>query len=544
MNARRESRTGLKLLGVAGFSVVCAALPLQLAHGGSKDAISISARVLQAGTPANEDLQVTFEIHTTATGNTLVWGPEPQTVACRNGLMTARIPEDQTNYPLGTTFKTVLNGTTDRYVAIKRNGTEIVPRIKLSAVPYAQGAFAAEVTSQISDGSSTWAIADLEARYVNIDSDLGWGLEKSASKVRVSTEVASASITGGGGTPLAVSAPNVDGDRLGIDYSPTNYTRTYSGTQAQADTELAAHLKGIDGALATAGGNASPDPLVAGGRLSASTAAVTTQDTTSATLYYVPYLSSKLSLWNGSSWQLEDIGSSVSISVSSLSANTNYDVFGYLSGGSVALDCVAWSSNTARATALARQNSVLVKSGAAARRYLGTIRTVSNSGTKVIDARMQRFVWNAYNAVLRLDRMQDTATNWTLPFNSGVRGMNSGVTGIWRWEFVVGLGKEDHVPHAITAQLHVNATSNATAGALFGFGFDTTTAFTWSSGDGGVIFYGTSTQLNAGTTTWGDSPVSGYHYLHALEQGAGASGAVGVNHNSGAVSAMFVHSRR
>jgi hypothetical protein len=72
--------------------------------------------------------------------------------------------------------------------------------------------------------------------------------------------------------------------------------------------------------------------------------------------------------------------SEVSASLSGLTPNTNYDVLGYNNSGTLALDLVAWTNGTTRATALARQDGVLVKSGATTRRYLGTLRTTGTTG--------------------------------------------------------------------------------------------------------------------------------------------------------------------
>lgn len=45
-----------------------------------------------------------------------------------------------------------------------------------------------------------------------------------------------------------------DGDTLIVDYVPTNYTRTITPVQVTSETELTAHLAGIDAELASAGG--------------------------------------------------------------------------------------------------------------------------------------------------------------------------------------------------------------------------------------------------------------------------------------------------
>src|SRR5690606_12521049 len=55
--------------------------------------------------------------------------------------------------------------------------------------------------------------------------------------------------------------------------------------------------------------------------------------------------------------------------------------------------------------AITFQDGVLVKSGATTRRYLGTIRTTGTTTTE--DSQSKRLVWNYYNQVQRLSRVQD-----------------------------------------------------------------------------------------------------------------------------------------
>jgi len=84
-----------------------------------------------------------------------------------------------------------------------------------------------------------------------------------------------------------------------------------------------------------------------------------------------------------------------------------YDVWGYLSGGTLALEILAWTNLTTRATALAKQDGVLVKTGDATRKYLGTIlcfwagycEDCSQANTTYGNA--THFVWNMYNRVPR-----------------------------------------------------------------------------------------------------------------------------------------------
>ncbi|MCZ2344468.1 MAG: hypothetical protein LC104_22130 [Bacteroidales bacterium] len=156
----------------------------------------------------------------------------------------------------------------------------------------------------------------------------------------------------------------------------------------------------------------SASPRLAGGRLSTeSGVSVSSSNRTSqSTIYYVPYEHDQLAVYNTTNtrWVSKQIpNSGLSVVLSGLSAGYNYDIFAYES--SSAVDGVAmelgsvWTDNHTRATSLAVQNGVLVKSGDASRRYLGTIRTTGTTTTE--DSTTKRFVWNHENKVSR--RMVD-----------------------------------------------------------------------------------------------------------------------------------------
>ena len=147
------------------------------------------------------------------------------------------------------------------------------------------------------------------------------------------------------------------------------------------DASASAMRKVLLDNLPSASGGGTVLPEVCGGRLTLSSSdAVTTADTDSTTLYFLPYTGRQVALYSGTSWSYFDMGASgVSITTSGLSADTNYDVWGYDSSGSVALELLAWSSDTARASAITRQDGVWSKSGATTRRLLGTVRVVEKA---------------------------------------------------------------------------------------------------------------------------------------------------------------------
>lgn len=119
------------------------------------------------------------------------------------------------------------------------------------------------------------------------------------------------------------------------------------------------------------------------------------------TLYFTPYLGNGIALYDtGTTRWVSVSATEKSISLSGKAADTNFDVFGYLSSGDLALELLAWTNASTRATALTRQDGVLVKTGDVTRRYLGTIRTTGTTG-QCEDSVAKRFVYNEYNKAIR-----------------------------------------------------------------------------------------------------------------------------------------------
>jgi hypothetical protein len=179
---------------------------------------------------------------------------------------------------------------------------------------------------------------------------------------------------------------------------------------------------------------------IAEGRLTLSSGnGLPTIDTTGTTLYYTPFSGNKIALYNTTTnlWEIKTF-TEFSLSLAGTAANTNYDVFLYDNAGTKTLELVAWSTGIARATDLALQNGVYVKSGSVNKRYVGTIRTTT-AGTSVSTSD-QRFVWNVFNQYpLFLDAGDYTSHTFT--GNSGVYAPWRNITtlGLTRNEFVCGL---------------------------------------------------------------------------------------------------------
>ncbi|MEE4194485.1 MAG: hypothetical protein V2J07_04730 [Anaerolineae bacterium] len=149
-----------------------------------------------------------------------------------------------------------------------------------------------------------------------------------------------------------------------------------------------------------------PSP-VTGGRLTLQSAEpLGTTDRSGSMVYYTPFTSTALSLYApGFGWVNHEL-SELSLVLPS-TINTNYDLFAYWDGDAIQLTSIAWSSDSARSSALALQDGQHVLAFDHTWRYLGTVRV--GAGGTAVDSAEQRFVWNADNQRPRLVyRVDDT----------------------------------------------------------------------------------------------------------------------------------------
>lgn len=179
---------------------------------------------------------------------------------------------------------------------------------------------------------------------------------------------------------------------------------------------------GSGGGGAASSGDAVID--IMGGRLTleSGVSVSATDQTAKGTLYYTPFNSDKIALYDGSNWSVSTF-TERSIALSGGTASRPHDVFIYDNSGTLTLELVAWTDDTTRATALATQDGVYVKSGATGRRYIGTI--YIDSSNQCEDSGEKRHVWNMDNRVDRELHRNDTGTtSWSLN-SAGPRQANA-----------------------------------------------------------------------------------------------------------------------
>lgn len=240
---------------------------------------------------------------------------------------------------------------------------------------------------------------------------------------------------------------------------------------------------------------------------------VTTSDVTAATtIYYTPFIGNSIALYNGTAWVYYSF-TERSLSLSGLTSNKNHDVFIYDSSGTLSLEAVAWSSDSARATAIVQQDGVWVKSGSATKRLLGTFRTIATGQTE--DSKAFRYVSNAQNQVARPMAVVEAAGSWTYS-TAAWRPANANVFNR--------LGMLACLPTAASANVKIGLVANSTSTvrmAAVGIGVNNT-----STSSATVVSYGSANNAATGrlipSATWVGILPAGQTELNWLEQGAGA----------------------
>lgn len=296
------------------------------------------------------------------------------------------------------------------------------------------------------------------------------------------------------------------GDGNQIDHtglSNLNSSSYYHLTQAQ-------HTDLTDGGETTLHSHAGAGTITryaADGRLTLESGVpVSTSDQAGkTTLYYTPFEGDRIALYNGSGWETLAF-SELSISLSGLTASRPYDVFCYNNSGTATLELLAWTNASTRATALTTQNGVLVKSGAATRRYLGTI-CINASGGQTDDTTIARLVWNYYHRRARRLYVTEQTSH---TYNGAYRLWNNSETNN-RLEFMIGVA-EDAAQYLANPAIKAGADGSSARTHLYIDGSAT-----------GFVMSNYNNQYIICSTAVIDLPAAGLHYLNLMEYGDHAS---------------------
>lgn len=200
-------------------------------------------------------------------------------------------------------------------------------------------------------------------------------------------------------------------------------------------------------------------------------------------VYWTPYNGEVTSLFVAGAW-VSSVFAETSVAVPATTV-TPFDLFAYSNVGVLTLETVNWTNDTTRATALAFQNNVLVKSGDATRRYLGTGRTGAVSG-QCETSDSNAHLWNYYNRVKQNLSVNDLTDTWVYTLNAW-RQANAATTN----QVSVVVGYTDSWVVADTQAYAINAGSNQVS---VGVGISSTTV------NSAQVFGGSATSSGGGIT--------------------------------------------
>lgn len=226
----------------------------------------------------------------------------------------------------------------------------------------------------------------------------------------------------------------------------------------------------------------------------------TTDQADKTTLYYTPYISNQITLYDGVSVWSTLTFSELSLDVSAFTASKVYDIWAYNNSGTVTLDSTVWTNDTTRATALTYQDGRLVKTGATTRLYLGTI--YIDSGQKCQDTVALRYVDNFYNQTKKRFYKHDSTNSWS--YTTAVwRSANNSTAN--RVNFVLGTSKLIEFTSVFTVDGQ---------GAFIGVGIDKTNA-----SDSNIMCQVSDAAAIVPITSYYAGYQLGFHYAQMVEYG-------------------------
>ena len=269
------------------------------------------------------------------------------------------------------------------------------------------------------------------------------------------------------------------------------------------------------------------DPAVQGFRLTTETgvAVSTTNQTAKTSVFITPYNGANIALCNGTAgqWYYLTMQAQATVALGTVVSGRPYDVFAYNSGGTLAGEILAWSSTTARATAVTLTNGVYLKSGDLTRRLVGTLYTTST--TQTIDTDERRFVVNVDNVVDRKLYSYNTDGSWN--YSTASYRESNGGTGQVRAEWVQPLAGPTYL---VEGSQNINGTSS---GARWAAGFKLTNTVTGKSA------FTNANGITLNMTSQGFiTPAVGYNWVTMIEYVDGGTATYSGTEGGGA---CYVH---
>ena len=140
------------------------------------------------------------------------------------------------------------------------------------------------------------------------------------------------------------------------------------------------------------------------------TANITAFGVANQTVYYTPAVSNQITLWDGAAWTSYTF-SELSLALGTMTTSIGYDVFVYNNSGTPALEYLAWTSATARATDVTLQDGRYCKSGDKTRLLVGSIYARDTTSTE--NSNRNKFVQNIYHRVMQKVFSTDSTSSWT-----------------------------------------------------------------------------------------------------------------------------------
>lgn len=280
------------------------------------------------------------------------------------------------------------------------------------------------------------------------------------------------------------------------------------------------------------------------------TPVMTTTQTAKTSIFLTPYLGTYLPSYNGTNTLMVSTGGEVSLALDSNAGHTgyqqsgkNFDLF-WDDAGSRLVSGPAWSSDTARATALEYKNGFLCNAASMTAKfdasastatisqdrglYLGTMRASADGQTQFVFGALAAggtagsfLLWNMYNRVIVGSMSRDSTDSWT--YGTATYRASNNSTGM-RTSYVCGTLED-----SITARYNVDVQPPAGSNAYVSIGVDAVNAI------GGTASFANSNPLsNVIYADYVGYPGLGFHFVSAIEA-ADAANATFFGDNGGSL---------